>query len=320
MFDTVALGELLVDFVLTNTNENFSQSFLANPGGAPCNVLCQLAKLGKSTAFVGKVGNDIFGNNLKNVLENYNIDTKSLILSDTEFTTLAFVTLDESGNREFSFARNNSADVMLNADEIDEVLIKNAKIFHCGTLSLTDECSKNATLKALKIAKENGVLISIDPNLRLPLWKSEDDAREAMKLALSYADVLKISDNEVEFLTGKASVIDGAREIFKEYSPKIMFVTCGKNGAFVLCGEYEIHHSGYPEMKTVDTTGAGDSFCGAVLSRIIDLGKNISEITENELADILEFANLTASLSTTGYGAMTSMKTREEIEEFKNGK
>lgn len=314
MFDVVALGELLIDFVLKSITENGEKTFAANPGGAPCNVLCQLAKLGKSTAFIGKVGNDMFGNDLKRTLEGYSINTDNLALSDTEFTTLAFVTLDKDGNRSFSFSRKNSADVMLCSNEVDESVIKSAKIFHCGTLSLTSEPSESATLKALKTAEENGVTISVDPNLRLPLWENAEQAREAMKTVFSFAEILKISDNEVEFFKETDDIKAGAREIFNEYKPAVMFVTCGKNGAFALTESCEVFDSGFPEVKTVDTTGAGDSFCGAAISEILDLHKPLEAITKDELEKILKFANSAASLSTTAYGAMPSMKTRKEIE------
>lgn len=317
MFDVVALGELLIDFTLTGESENSEWTFKANAGGAPCNMLCQLAKLGKSTAFIGKVGNDIFGNKLKATLEGYGINTDNLCVSDTEFTTLAFVNLDKDGNRSFSFSRKNSADVMLNDGEVDEETVKFAKVFHCGTLSLTHKSSKSATLKALKIAEENGVIISVDPNLRLPLWKSPEQAREAMHTVFSYADIIKISDNEVEFFRETTDIRKGAREIFNEYKPAIMFVTCGKNGAFALTKQFEAFDTGFSEINTVDTTGAGDSFCGAAVSRILDLNKPLESITKAEIENILRFANLTASLSTANYGAMPSMKTREEIETAK---
>lgn len=314
MYDVVALGELLIDFVRKNTDSKNEQCFCANAGGAPCNVLCQLSKLGKSTAFAGKVGNDMFGRQLKKTLEEYKIGTQGLVLSDTEFTTLAFVDLDNEGNRSFSFSRKKSADVMLNVDEVNEELIKKAEIFHCGTLSLTDEPSKSATLKALKTAKENGVYISVDPNLRLPLWENEGEARKAFETVFKYADILKISDNEVEFFTGCKDIKLGANRIFKEYKPKIMCVTCGKNGAFALSGDSVCEDEGFPNFDTVDTTGAGDSFCGALLYKILELDKPIEGINEKELGELLRFATLTASLSTTAYGAMPSMKTKEEIE------
>ena len=319
MFDAVALGELLVDFVLKDKGESFPLNFSANPGGAPCNVLCQLAKLGKSTAFVGKVGNDVFGKELKKTLEGYSICTDYLFMSETEFTTLAFVTLDSQGDRSFSFSRKNSADVMLNADEIDERLFENTRLFHCGTLSFTDESSRLASIKALELAKSRGKLISFDPNLRPMLWKNEMQAKNAMDTVLLYADIVKMSDSELEFFTSCKDIKTGAKEIFQKYKTRLLFVTCGKDGAFAFSENAQLYDSGI-SIKAVDTTGAGDSFFGAVISEILDLDKALEEITKAELEKILRFANLTAALSTTGYGAMPSMKTREEIGGYINGK
>lgn len=319
MFDAVALGELLVDFVLKDKKEGFPLDFSANPGGAPCNVLCQLARLGKSTAFVGKVGNDVFGKELKRTLGRFSICTDHLLMSETEFTTIAFVTLDSQGDRSFSFSRKNSADVMLKAEEIDERLFENTRLFHCGTLSFTDECSRLASIKALELAKRNGKLISFDPNLRPMLWKNETQAKQAMETVLSYADIVKMSDSELEFFTSTKDIETGARKIFEEYKTKLLFVTCGKDGAFAFTETLRLYDKGISKIKTVDTTGAGDSFFGAAISEILDMDKAPEEITKAELERILRFANLAAALSTTQYGAMPSMKTRDEIEDFRNG-
>ena len=313
MYDIVSLGELLIDFTPQGLSEKGNFVFEANPGGAPCNVLAQMAKLGLKTAFIGKVGQDTFGTFLKDTIEKIGIDSKCLKLTEDAFTTLAFVTLDESGNRSFAFSRNNSADVCLTEDDVDENIIKNSKIFHIGTLSLTHSTSKCATLKALKIAKENGILISVDPNLRLPLWKKEDDAKEAIDLALSYADIIKISDYEIEFLTGIKDVVEGAKILYKKYNPSIMFATCGKDGAYVLKDDIIIHHPCYDNVKTIDTTGAGDSFCGASLKKLIDFNLDFKSLSKDNLTDIIKYASGAASLATTKYGAIMIMPSDEEI-------
>ncbi len=312
MYDITALGELLIDFTPRGTSETGNMLFEANPGGAPTNVLAQAAKLGKATSFIGKVGADTFGVFLENTLKNSKIDTKGLVKSDTSFTTLAFVTLSPDGERSFSFARKDSADTKLCPEEVDAEQIIRSKILHIGTLSLTHESAREATVKALHIAKENGVLISVDPNLRLALWKNEKDAKNAMEFALGYADILKISDYEVEFLCGTKDLIAGAKALYKAYQPKILFVTCGKDGAFCIKDDIVAKHSGFA-ANVVDTTGAGDSFCGAALSKLIDLDLVFDKMGEKECIDVLQYANAAASVSTTKYGAISVMPTEMEF-------
>jgi fructokinase len=316
MFDVTALGELLIDFTPQGTSENGNYLFEANPGGAPCNVLAAMARLGKKTAFIGKVGNDSFGLFLKDTLKRLDIDTRGLCLSCEYFTTLAFVTLDKDGNRSFAFSRNNSADVMLDKAEVDEEIIKASKIFHCGTLSLTHPVSRAATLKALNTAKDNGVLISADPNLRLPLWKKESEAKAAIDFVLNYADIIKISDYEIEFMYGKINITEGARRVYEKYNPKILFVTCGKEGAYLLKDDVIIHHPCYDSVATVDTTGAGDCFCGAALAKLLDYSLDFSALTEENMRDILRYSNAAASLVTARYGAISAMPDNAEISEL----
>ena len=318
MTDIIALGELLIDFTPRGTSEQGSYIFEANSGGAPCNVLAAMAKLGKSTAFIGKVGTDTFGVFLKDTIEKLGVDTRGLVMSDEYFTTLAFVTLDADGNRSFAFSRNASADVMLTDAEVDEAQIKNAKIFHCGTLSLTHPDAKKATLKALECAKQNGVLVSVDPNLRLPLWKTEDDAKAAIRLALSYADILKISDYEIEFLYGTTDIKEGIAHLRADFDAKLIFVTCGKDGAYLSKGDLVLHHPCFDSVKTVDTTGAGDCFCGASLSKLLEYGLDIDALTEAQCADVLRFANAAASLCTANYGAIPAMPEADAIEKLLN--
>lgn len=319
MFDTVSLGELLIDFTPRGLSEQGSYVFEANSGGAPCNVLAAMTKLGNSAAFIGKVGDDTFGHFLCDTLKRLNINTDSLYFSEDSFTTLAFVTIDETGNREFSFNRNKSADVMLAPEEVDSELIKKSRIFHCGTLSLTDSPSKEATLRALDVAKENGVLISVDPNLREPLWKNLDDARRAINLVLGYADIIKISDYELEFLYGIKDIKQSALKLWNEYKPKILFVTCGRDGAYLLKDDIFLHHPCF-DVKTIDTTGAGDCFCGAALSCILNKKLNFAGLDVQACSYILKFASAAASLATTKRGAIASMPDTEDIVKLMNGK
>lgn len=312
MFDVVSLGELLIDF---SQKQDVSDSmvFQANAGGAPGNVLAELAKLGKKTAFIGKVGNDMFGKHLVNTLNNLSVDTRGVIVSNTEFTTLAFVSLDQHGNRSFSFARNNSADVMLSCDELNSELIKNSRIFHCGTLSLTHPVSKKATIKALDIAAENQIKISVDPNLRLNLWKSKQEAKQAIETVMSYAHIIKISDYEIEFLYGDIDIETAAEKLVCDFSPEVLFITCGKNGAYMYSNGYLCYEPCFTNIKTVDTTGAGDCFCGAALSELLDTTLNFNNLCVNNCRKILKFANAAANLSTSKYGAIPSMPCKNEI-------
>lgn len=312
MFETVALGELLIDFVQNPKEQNMQ--FMANPGGAPANVLACMSKLGKKTAFIGKVGDDIFGNFLSDTLKGKGINTDGLVMSTEEFTTLAFVALDDGGNRSFSFARKNSADVMLESSEVKLELIGKSRIFHCGTLSLTHPCSRTATLKALEFAKENGVCISVDPNLRLKLWENEEDAKSAIKLCLEYADIIKISDYELNFLYGDIEIETAAERIAEVYSPKALFITCGSDGAYMYINGKLFFAPCLKDIKVVDTTGAGDCFCGAALSKLLDYGLEFDELSAEECKKILSFANTAANLSTAKYGAIPSMPDKNDIE------
>ncbi len=316
MFDIVALGELLIDFMPRGTSESGNFLFEACPGGAPCNVLSAATKLGKRTAFIGKVGTDLFGRFLGDTVASHNIDTSSLYRTDTAFTTLAFVALDQAGNRDFSFSRIHSADTLLAEEEISEELIEDARIFHVGTLSMTDEPAKSATIKALELAKQKGVLISVDPNLREPLWKTSADAKDAICKVLSYADMIKISDYELTFLYETTDIAEAAKRCFAEFSPKLLFATCGKEGAYVLTADALLHHPCYLNVKTIDTTGAGDSFCGAALSKLLDYGCNPDTLTKEQLFEMLQFASAAAALTTTRYGSIAVMPDEKEIQDL----
>ena len=313
-FDVVALGELLIDFTEYAKSDRGNKIFEANPGGAPCNVLALLQKLGKKTAFIGKVGNDQFGRILCETINSIGIDSSNLIFDNEIPTTLAFVGKTPDGDREFSFYRNPGADMMLNADEVDEDLLKNAKIFHFGTLSMTHETVRGATISAIKKAKENGAIISLDPNLREPLWKSLDEAKTQMKAALSYCDILKISDNEIEFLTGETDFDEGVKKIREEYDIPLICVTLGKDGSRAYYNNIKVVASGFYQENIVDTTGAGDTFCGSVLNYICENG--LENLSEKQIEEMITFANAAASLVTTKAGAILSMPTEAEIEKL----
>lgn len=313
-YDVVALGELLIDFTEYAKSDRGNKLFEANPGGAPCNVLALLNKLGKKTAFIGKVGNDQFGRMLCETINSIGIDSSNLVFDEDIPTTLAFVGKTPDGDREFSFYRNPGADMMLREDEVNEDLLMEAKIFHFGTLSMTHETVREATISAIKKAKENGALISLDPNLREPLWKSLDDAKAQMKSALSYCDILKISDNEIEFLTGETDFDEGVKKISEDYNIKLICVTMGKDGSIAYYDDKKVVAKGFHQENVVDTTGAGDTFCGSVLNYICENG--ISNLSDEQLKEMITFANAAASIVTTKAGAILSMPAREEIIEL----
>ena len=313
-YDVVALGELLIDFTDNGVSGQGNTLFEANPGGAPCNVLALLNRLGHKTAFMGKVGDDLFGQHLKKVLEDIKIDTKGLLMDKEVKTTLAFVKTLEGGDRDFSFYRNPGADMMLSEDEIDENLIKAAKIFHFGTLSMTHEGVRKATQKALKIAKENGVLISFDPNLREPLWASLEEAKKQVSYGLQYCDVLKISDNEIQWFTGKEDYTEGARFLQDTYHIPLILLSMGKEGSRAYYKDEIVEAAPFLQESTIETTGAGDTFMGSCLHFVLENG--IEEIKSEQLKEMLTFANAAASIITTRKGALRVMPEREEIEKM----
>ena len=306
MIDVVALGELLIDFAAKSTDSAGYPTMAANPGGAPGNFLAALNAYGRKTAFLGKVGNDAFGNLLLGTLNAAGIETKGILVDDSVFTTLAFVTFDESGDRSFSFARKPGADTQLRWEEVDKSLIDEAKVFHFGTLSLTDEPVRTATQKAVAYAKAQGKLISCDPNLRLPLWPDADAAKEQMLWGLRQADVVKISDEEVEFLFG-LGVQDGAQYILDHYPVKLVFVTCGADGCWFQNRNAGGHVDSLKDIKVVDTTGAGDIFGGSAVWKLLQTGKRPEDLDEAELTQIVSFACRAAGLSTTKHGGISSV-------------
>lgn len=310
--DVVALGELLIDFTENGLSGQGNPVMEANPGGAPCNVLAMLTKLGKRTAFIGKVGNDLFGHQLRNTLREAGIDTRGLAVDDTVHTTLAFVHIAPDGDRDFSFYRDPGADMMLTQQEVPESLIQQAKVFHFGTLSMTHEGVRSATLKALQCARENGLLISFDPNLRPPLWDCLEQAKEQMQEGLSWCDVLKISDNEAVFLTDLEEYDQAARKIMADYpNIRILFLTMGKDGSRAYCRDMRAERGGFA-VNTVDTCGAGDTFCGCALWYLLEHDLNTMDM--EQLGQLLTFANAAAALVTTRKGAIRSMPEKTEVE------
>lgn len=313
--DVLALGELLIDFTSNGLSEQGNGLFEANPGGAPCNVLAILNKLGKKTAFVGKVGNDGFGRMLKKTLEDLAINTEGLMLDDVYHTTLALVHTDENGDRDFSFYRDPGADVMLTADEVDPELLKRAKIFHYGTLSMTHDGVRAATQKAIEIAKADGQLLSFDPNYREPLWKTADMAKEQISYGLSQCDILKISEEELELMTGTADIDEGVKILWEKHpNIKLFNVTAGGAGSYSFYKDMKAFQPGFQLGGTIETTGAGDTFGGAVLDYVLE--HDIDALTEDNLNEMLRFANAAAYLVTTRKGALRSMPEKEQIDEI----
>ena len=306
MMDVVALGELLIDFTCISTDGEGYPTMAAHPGGAPANFLAALAKFGAKAALLGKVGTDAFGGMLTATLQRAGIETRGLLASNDVFTTLAFVTLDAHGDRAFSFSRKPGADTCIRFEELELSLIDGAKVFHFGTLSLTDEPARSATYQAVAYAKQQGKLITYDPNLRKPLWKSLDVCKEQMLWGLKQADVVKISDEEVEFLFGMG-VQEGAAHILEHYGVKLVFVTCGANGCWFQNAVAQGHVPGLSGIQVMDTTGAGDIFGGSAVWKLLQLGVEPSRLAENQLREVVQFACTAAGLSTTRSGGISSV-------------
>lgn len=313
VYDVTAMGEMLIDFTMNGTSGQGNHMFEACPGGAPCNVLAMLNKLGRRTAFIGKVGNDQFGRLLKSTIEEIGIETKGLVFDKEINTTLAFVHTFPDGDREFSFYRKPGADMMLSETEVDYDMIRKSRVFHFGTLSMTDEPVKAATKKALKTAKEAGCMITFDPNLREPLWKSLEDAKVAMEYGFQYCDMLKISDNEIQFITGKEDYDEGIRYLQEKYKIPVIFLTMGKEGSRAYYKDMRVEREGF-SVKAIETTGAGDTFCGCAINGLLKYG--INNLTEETLGDILTYANAGAALITLKKGAIRSMPQPSQIEEM----
>lgn len=310
-YDVVALGELLVDFTENGESVQGNPLLEANPGGAPCNVLAMLNNLGKKTAFIGKVGQDSFGEMLTEAVKKSGTDVTNLVVDEKVPTTLAFVHTKSDGDRDFSFYRNPGADMMLKKEEVMEDVIRAGKIFHFGTLSSTHAGVREATRYAIKVAKDNGLLISFDPNLREPLWESLKDARAEIEYGLSKCDILKISDNEMEFVTGTSDYTRGVEILRENYQISLIFVTMGKDGSRAYYKDMMVEVKPFLQENTIETTGAGDTFEGCALNYVLDHG--IEELSEENLKELLTFANAGASIITTRKGALKVMPKADEI-------
>lgn len=312
-YDVIALGELLIDFTMNGQSEQGNNMFEACPGGAPCNVLALLNKMGKKTAFIGKVGKDQFGALLRDTITEAGIDASNLMVDENVNTTLAFVHTFPDGEREFSFYRNPGADMMLTADEVNPEVVKDTKVFHFGTLSMTHEGVREATKKAVEIAKANGCLVSFDPNLRPPLWSFLDLAKEQMEYGFGKCDILKISDNEIQFVSGKEDYDEGIAYLQETYNIPLILLTMGKDGSRAYYKGMRVERPGF-SVKAIETTGAGDTFCGSSLNYLVD--HDFENLTEEQLGEMLTFANAAAALVTTKKGAIKAMPVKEEVLEL----
>lgn len=317
-YDVVALGELLIDFTENGVSPQGNPILEANPGGAPCNVLAMLKKLGHEVGFVGKVGKDMFGNQLENALKEAGIPTHGLMWDDNVHTTLAFVHTAPDGDRDFSFYRNPGADMMLNEDDVRACrdMIGGTRIFHFGTISMTDDGCRNATKKAVESAKESGALISFDPNLREPLWDSLDAAREQVLYGLSKCDILKISDNEIVWLTGEDDYAQGVRWIKERYDISLILVSLGREGSLAFSGSSTASVKPFLQEATIETTGAGDTFHAGILHYVLENG--MQDYSEEQMREMLTFANAGASIITTRKGALRVMPEKEEVASLAN--
>lgn len=313
-YDVTALGELLIDFTDNGMSSQGNTLFEANPGGAPCNVLAMLNKFSHTTSFIGKVGQDLFGYKLKTIIEEVGIDSSNLIMDLDTRTTLAFVQTLNNGDRDFSFYRNPGADMMLTVDDLNEDVLKNSRIFHFGSLSMTDEAPRCATKRAIDVAKESGAILSFDPNLRPKLWKSLEEARTQIEYGLSKCDILKISDNEIQWFTGEDNYDAGVAILREMYKIPLILLSMGKEGSRAYYKEWCIEGKPYLQESTIETTGAGDTFCGCCLHYVLKYG--LDNLDEDKIREMLEFSNAAASLITTRRGALRVMPEVSEIEAF----
>lgn len=311
MYDVVALGELLIDFASLDTDLNGYPTMKANPGGAPGNFLAALNAYGARTAFLGKVGDDAFGHKLVATMAQAGIETKGICIDPDVFTTLAFVTFDEHGDRSFSFARKPGADTQLKWEDVDLSLVDEAKVFHFGTLSLTDEPVRTTTQKCIAYAKDKQKIITFDPNLRLPLWKCPEEAKAQILWGLQQADVVKISDEEVEFLWD-CTPEEGAARLLKDYGVSLAMITLGAKGCYLRSPVAEFR-TGSPKVTPIDTTGAGDIFGGSAVARLLELGKSAAELTEEDLSYIARYAAAAASFSTEKSGGIPSIPEKQTV-------
>ncbi len=311
-YDVVALGELLIDFTESGTSGQGNPVLEANPGGAPCNVLAMLNRLGRRTGFLGKVGEDLFGEQLEQALWEVGIGTEGLVKDGTVHTTLAFVHTLPGGDRDFSFYRNPGADMMFAESDLNVDMLEHCRIFHFGSLSMTDETCRRATRRAVAMAKENGAVISFDPNLREPLWETLDAAREQIAYGFGQCDILKISDNEIQWFTGEEDYDQGAAYLRENYGIPLILVSLGREGSRAYMHGMRVQAAPFLQEHTVETTGAGDTFCACVLDYVLEHG--FRAYSEKEMKEMLTFANAAASLITTRKGALRVMPEKREVE------
>lgn len=311
--DIVSIGEILIDFASVSADELGYPTMAAHPGGAPANFLAAAQKCGLQTAMLGKVGEDAFGHLLIGTLKDAGIETRGVVIDPKVFTTLAFVTFDESGDRSFSFARKPGADTCLRADELDLTLIEECRDLHFGTLSLTDEPARSACEKAIAYAKQQGKLISFDPNYRAPLWTSVETAKDAILWGLGQADIVKISDNEVDLIFG-LSPEEGAKAILEKHPVKLVFVTCGADGCVYANRNAFGSVPGLKGIKAIDTTGAGDIFGGSAVAAVLKSGKAPDALGKEELKEIASFAVKMSGLSVTKPGGISGVPELSEVE------
>ena len=304
-YDAVALGELLIDFTNEGSGTMGNPLFEANPGGAPCNVLSILSKLHRKTAFIGRVGNDMFGRQLKETLDLVNIDPVGLSFDDKVRTTLAFVSMTKDNDRDFSFYRDPGADMMLSKEDVPLSLLKDTRLFHFGTLSMSSSLSKEATTTAVSHAREAGALISFDPNIRQALWEDKEMLRSAITYGLSVSDILKFSDDEIVWYTGEEDIDKAAEALKKETGAKLILLTLGKNGSVAYYNDSRVFSKAITCDEVIDATGAGDCFFGCCLDIVLEYG--IDGLDDDRLLRMLSFANKAASIVITRKGALLSM-------------
>lgn len=314
MYDVVALGELLIDFTNNGISGQGNPLFEANPGGAPCNVLAMLAGLGRKTGFIGKVGDDFFGKMLAEAVKEVGIDGLGLVFDQEVHTTLALVHTQPGGDRDFSFYRNPGADMRLAWEEVRKDMLSNTRIFHFGTLSMTHEGIREATKQAAAMAKENSAFISFDPNLRPPLWPSLEDARKQAEYGFSVCDILKISDNEIQWFTGEEDLHKGILALRASYDIPLILLSMGREGSRAYYKDICVEEPPFLRGDTIETTGAGDTFGGSCLNFVLEYG--LDNLNEKMLRDMLRFANGAASIVTTRRGALKVMPGKEEVLEL----
>ncbi|MFS0821219.1 aminoimidazole riboside kinase [Bacillus sp. 1P02SD] len=311
----ICLGEALIDFIPLDQD---NIQFLKSPGGAPANVAVGAARLGAKSSFIGKVGDDVLGNFLKQTLENYNVQTGTMYLSKEARTALTFVTLAEDGEREFSFYIEKSADRFLTPDEIPTSLFEEHNVFHFGSISLIDDPAESSTKKALQLAKENGLVVSYDPNLQPMLWKSLDIAKQKIVSMLSEADVVKLSEVELEFITGETDIERGVEKL-AEYNIPLLFITLGKDGVHAFYKGESIFVKAQ-KVESVDTTGAGDAFVSGLLYQFSERDKKVTDYTLDEIKEITTFASVSGALAVSQKGAMSALPTIDQVQAFLEGK